>query len=393
MDKFSVDKSWFDAVIDRRGSGQIKYDYHPEGTREDLIPMWVADMDFRSPPEVIDALQQAAAHGIYGYGSATEADKNAVRGWFFRRFGWQLGPDEIIPVPGVIFGLSQVVRALTEPGDAIMISQPVYHPFPHIVEDNGRRLVVNELVLTESGYRFDFDAFERQIAQENVKAYILCSPHNPIGRVWTKSELQTLSEICLRHEVLIFSDEIHGDFVYHGHKHTPIAALSAAVAARTVTLTAPSKTFNIAGLQASNIIVTHPALRKKIKQELQGCGCHGLNILAQRAMTAAYTHGEGWLELLLDYLEENDRLLRTALADTEIRVMPLEGTYLAWLDCRALGLSQDALYKLFLQQAGVWLQSGADFGKGGEGFLRMNIACPHETMQEALRRIRSAVES
>ena len=386
-----MDSTYFDKIVDRRGSGAIKYDFHPEQAPQDLIPMWVADMDFRSPPAVIETLLDAAGHGVYGYGTMTDADKKAIRDWYFRRFAWQLGPEEIIPVPGVIFGLSQVVRALTEPGDAIMISQPVYHPFPRIIENNGRRLVVNELVLTEAGYRFDFAEFEAQLVRENVKAYLLCSPHNPIGRVWTKVELAQLADICLRHGVLMFSDEIHGDFALLGHRHTPLASLSAAVSARTVTLTAPSKTFNIAGLQASNILVTHPALRKRIKQELDGCGSHGLNILAQKAETAAYLHGADWLDALLGYLEENFRLLECALADTPVRVLPLEGTYLAWLDCRGLGLSQDALYKLFLEQAGVWLQSGADFGRGGEGFLRMNIACPQATLQEALQRMRSVI--
>ena len=386
-----MDAAYFDEIVERRGSGQIKYDYRPAQAPEDLIPLWVADMDFRSPPEVIETLTEAAKHGIYGYGAATEKDKNAVRSWHLKRFGWQLGPEEILPVPGVIFGLSQAVRALTEKGDALMISQPVYHPFPRIIENNQRRCVVNRLVLTEEGYRFDFDRFERQIVEENVKAYLLCSPHNPIGRVWTRQELKRIAEICLKHGVLIFSDEIHADFVYTGCKHTPISTLSAAVAAQTVTLTAPSKTFNIAGLQASNLIVTHPALRKKLKAELDGCGCHGLNILAQKAATAAYLYGEPWLEALLPYLEENFRMLEAALEGTKVRVLPLEGTYLAWLDCRALGLSKDELYKLFLEKAGVWLQSGADFGLGGEGFLRMNIGCPHGTMREALQRIRAVL--
>ena len=276
-----MDAAYFDEIVERRGSGQIKYDYHPEQAPADLIPMWVADMDFRSPKEVNEALRKATEHGIYGYGTASKADKDAVRDWHRKRFGWQLGPEEILPVPGVIFGLSQAVRALTEPGDAILISQPVYHPFPRIIENNGRKAVVNLLVLTEEGYRFDFEALERQIVTEKVRAYLLCSPHNPIGRVWTRQELQRLAEICLRHDVLIFSDEIHADFVYTGHRHTPIATLSAEVAARTVTLTAPSKTFNIAGLQASNLIVTHPALRKKIKDELDGCGCHGLGLAVE----------------------------------------------------------------------------------------------------------------
>ena len=385
-----MDATYFDKTVDRRGRGAIKYDYHPQNAPDDLIPMWVADMDFRSPPAVIETLLEAAGHGIYGYGAATETDNKAIRDWYARRFGWQLGRGEIIPVPGVVFGLSQVVRALTEPGDAVMISQPVYHPFPHIVENNGRRLVVNELNLTEEGYRFDFAALEEQLARENVRAYLLCSPHNPVGRVWTKDELKQLADICLRRGVLLFSDEIHGDFTLFGSVHTPIASLSAAVAAQTVTLTAPSKTFNIAGLQASNIIVTHPELRKKIKAELAGCGCHGLNLLAQKAETAAYLHGADWLDTLLPYLEENYCMLCEALQGTKIRVLPLEGTYLAWLDCRGLGLSPDELYKLFLERAGVWLQSGADFGKSGAGFLRMNIACPHETMRTALARIRAA---
>lgn len=387
----NMDAAWFDQVIERRGSGCIKYDYHPEGAPADLIPLWVADMDFRSPPAVLEALKDAAQHGIFGYGADDAGCREAVRAWYLRRFGWQLGPDELVPVPGVIFGLSQAIRALTAPGDAIMISQPVYHPFPRIIENNGRRLVVNELQLTEDGWRFDFDVLERQLAQERVKAYLLCSPHNPIGRVWTREELKTLAEICLRHGALLLSDEIHGDFVFPGHRHTPLASLSAAVAAGTVTLTAPSKTFNIAGLQASNLIVTNPELRKRIKEELRACGYGGLNVLAVRAMKAAYLGGGPWLDTLLVYLWENYRLLVRELADTPIRVTPLEGTYLAWLDCRGLGMEQTALYELFLKQAGVWLQSGTDFGRGGEGFFRLNLGCPRSVLAEALRRINAAL--
>ena len=386
-----MDSTFFDQIIERRGTGCIKYDLHPAGAREDLIPLWVADMDFPCPPTVSEALAARARHGIYGYGSDEPAYFRAVQQWFETRHGFRFQARDVIPVPGVVFGLSVIVRALTAPGDPIMISQPVYHPFPRIIEANGRRTVINQLVLKENRYQFDFAALEAQIVSEGVKAYLLCSPHNPVGRVWSRGELETLAGICLRHGVLMISDEIHCDFVHEGHKHTPLASLSEEAALATVTCTAPSKTFNLAGLQGSNLIVQNEEYRKKIREELSAMGCHGLNVMAATAGRVAYETGAPWLEALLVYLQQGAALVREGLGDVPLTLLPLEGTYLGWLDCRALGLTPKELDQLCLEKAGLWLQNGRDFGLGGDGFLRWNLACPHSVLREAVERLRRAL--
>lgn len=391
MEKLSA--SFFDNVIDRRGTDCYKYDAPlPEGARKDVLPMWVADMDFQTAPAVIEALQKASLHGIFGYTFPDAEYDRLVCDWYRRRMDWQIEPSTIVKTPGVVFAVSMAICAVTQPGDGVLIQQPVYHPFANIIRENGRSLVVNELVLENGAYRVDYADFEAKITEHKVKAFVLCSPHNPVAKVWTREELETMCAICLKHGVIIISDEIHSDFIFPSGRHIPTASLSPEIAARTITCTAPSKTFNIAGLQASNIIISDPDLRAAYERTFGATGCGGLNGLSIAATKAAYRDGEGWLEGLLDYLWGNVRILKEGLQNTPIRMIQPQGTYLMWLDCRDLGLSADELNDFFLQKAGLWCNRGDMFGDAGAGFMRMNIGCTHATVCEAVRRLREALQ-
>lgn len=382
------DHSFFDPVYDRTGTGAIKYNNLTEKT----IPMWIADMDFKSPPSVTAALIKAAQHGIYGYGDTDDKYDDLIVDWYDRRIGWKMEKEQILKIPGVMFGVAAAIRAVTEPNDAVMICQPVYYPFAKIIPDNHRRTVVSELVLKTGRYEIDFEDFENKIRREKVKAFLLCSPHNPVGRVWSRTELAEIARICLKNDVYIISDEIHSDFIYPGYKHIPIASLSDEIADRTITCVSPTKTFNLAGLQAANMVVPNKYLRVGIKKECTATGYSHLNIMATVAAKAAYEYGEEWLESLLQYLGQNAAILRTAFPkDAPVSALNMEGTYLAWLDCRKLNLSPSELDDLFLNKAGVWLHNGHTFGAGGKGFMRMNIACPSSVLEEAVGRIKSAV--
>lgn len=382
------DHSFFDPKYDRTGTGAIKYRNLPENT----IPMWIADMDFKSPPAVTDALIKAAQHGIYGYGDTDDEYDALIVDWYDRRIGWKIEKDQILKIPGVMFGVAAAIRAVTEPNDAVLICQPVYYPFAKIIPDNHRRTVISELVLKNGRYEIDFEDFENKIKQEKVKAFLLCSPHNPVGRVWSRTELAEIAQICLKNGVYIISDEIHSDFIYPGYKHIPISSLSDEIADRTITCLSPTKTFNLAGLQAANIVVPNRNLRIRIKKECAATGYSHLNIMATAATKAAYKHGEEWLEGLLQYLGQNIAILRTAFpGDAPVSALNLEGTYLAWLDCRKLKMSPSELDNLFLSKAGIWLHNGHTFGAGGDGFMRMNIACPNSVLKEAIERIKFAV--
>ena len=304
--------------------------------------------------------------------------------------GWTIDPEWIIPVQGVIFAAATAIRALTEKGDGVMICQPVYYPFANIVKDNGRKLVVNELVLKDGKYEIDFDDFEKKA--EEAKVFLFCSPHNPCGRVWTKEELERIAKICEDKGLYIISDEIHSDFVYPGHTHTPVMTLSEETAARTVTCVSPTKTFNIAGIEAANIITSNEDIRRRLIREAFSAGSFGQNLFGSAATMAAYTGGEEWLDTLLEYLQMNIGHVRSFAESTpKIDLIEPEGTYLLWLDCRKTGLDGRQLQKFFLEEADVWLHDGSVFGKGGEGFMRMNVACPEKVLTEVLDMMRKAV--
>ena len=382
------DHSFFDPVYDRTDTGAIKYNNLTQNT----IPMWIADMDFKSPPAVTDALAKVAQHGIYGYGDTDDEYDSLIVSRYDRRIGWKIEKDQILKIPGVMFGVAAAIRAVTELNDAVLICQPVYYPFAKIIPANHRKTVVSELALKNGRYEIDFLDFENKIKREKVKTFLLCSPHNPVGRVWEKEELIKIAEICLKYGVYIISDEIHSDFIYPGYKHIPIASLSDEIADRTITCLSPTKTFNLAGLQAANMVVPNKNLRVRLKKECASTGYSHLNIMAVAAAKAAYKHGEEWLEGLLKYLAQNINLLKNAFPeDAPVSALNIEGTYLAWLDCRNLNLTPSELDDLFLGKAGVWLHNGHTFGAGGQGFMRMNIACPKSILEKAIQQIHAVI--
>ncbi|MDR0250434.1 MAG: pyridoxal phosphate-dependent aminotransferase [Burkholderiales bacterium] len=379
----------FDTVIDRCGTNSMKYDFARErGKPEGLLPLWVADMDFSAPPEVLADIQKSVRHGIFGYTEAKNDYYDAVTGWFESRFAYRVSRHEIIKAPGIVFALAQAVRAYTQPDEAVMIQTPVYPPFYGIVRDNGRALVTNPLVYQNGKYTIDFEDFERKITARDVKLFLLCSPHNPVGRVWTQSELALMNDICERHGVIVVSDEIHCDFVWPGHTHTCFGVLNDNV----VIATAPSKTFNLAGLQASNILVKNATLRDKLKAEIHRTGYGQLNTLGLVACQSAYTNGGAWLEEMKSYLAENIRFAQTFLAARLPRIRPVttEGTYLLWLDFSDYSLTQNELDRRVTEDARLWLSSGTGFGQDGEGFQRVNVGCPRATLAETLDRLEKA---
>ena len=398
----------FDEEIDRRGTNSIKWEFveredqpgHWEHTNrsfgEDrVLPMWVADMDFRSPEPVVQALVKRAQNGVYGYSAPTPEFFMALINWIKRRQGWEVRADWVCVTPGVVLALNMLVRTFVGPGEHVLIQPPVYHPFRHAIEKAGAQVTKNPLIYDDGRYRMDFEDLERKARDPKVRMLILCSPHNPVGRVWTREELERLGEICLRNDVLVVSDEIHGDLVFPGHVFTPFGSLGEEFAQHSVICTAPSKTFNLAGLQTSCIIVPNDELRGRLAQTLDRHGLHLINTFGLEALQAAYDHGEEWLEQVLIYIESNldyvERYVREQLQP--IRVIHPEGTYLVWLDCRPLELDDAALQDLMLRQARVYLDNGAIFGPEGSGFQRMNIACPRALLTEALERIRVAVET
>ncbi len=385
----------FDVVIPRKNTDSLKYDTAPErGKPDDTLPLWVADMDFQAPPPVLEKLMDITRHGIFGYTDPGPGYYEAVRRWFGDRFDFHPEPDWVVPVPGVVSALAQAVRALTEPGEAVLIQEPVYRPFSQVVLANGRRLINNSLLYENGRYHLDLDDFEEKIIDHRVRLFILCSPHNPVGRVWTRAELEALGRICRRHRCLVVSDEIHCDFVRPGHRHLVWASLSPELAGSSIICTAPSKTFNLAGLQAANLFIPNSGLREKIKKELARNGYGLPNTMGLAAGRAAYEHGREWLEQLLEYLEGNLAFLKERLAGyTGVRVVEPEATYLVWLDFNHLGLSTPALDDLVSRQARLWLDEGAKFGRGGQGFYRLNLACPRSVLAEALSRLTATLDS
>ena len=384
----------FDTVPNRRGTNCFKYDFAREmGMPEDVLPLWVADMDFPTAPAVLERLHAQAEHGIFGYTGVKDAYFSAVHNWYAQRFSWETQRSWLVTTPGVVFAIAIAIRAFTQKGDAILIQQPVYYPFANKVTENDRQLVVNPLVLKNGRYEMDFADMERKIVDYHVKMLLLCSPHNPVGRVWTKEELLRVGEICQKHGVLVVSDEIHADFTYAGHTHRVFASVKSEFADFTITCTAPSKTFNLAGLQNSNIFIPNRQLRHAYKKELSACGCGGTNCMGMAACQAAYEAGADWLEQLKQYLAGNLAYIRQFLREKlpDIALIEPEGTYLVWLDLRKLGLTEQQQRQLIVQDAKLWLDTGTLFGQGGEGFERINIACPRTTIEQAMQRLEHAV--
>ena len=373
----------FDEIVDRNTPEDIKHK-KIDGI-DDLIPMWVADMDFKSPPEVIESLVEQAKRGVYGYPEADASYDNAVVDWFKRRHGWEVDPKTILKLPGVVLGVSLAVRALTNENDSVMIFEPLYGPIAKTIKGNKRNLVISDLVRRDSRYEIDFDDMENKIRENDVKMLILCNPHNPVGRVWTKEELLKIGKICLKNQIIIVSDEIHADFVYSGHKHIPIASLSDELKKITVTCTSATKSFNIAGIQAANIVIADDSMRRAVDKMALTTGAYGLNIMGLVATRAAYTYGDKWMDELRAYLEGNIELVKSRLAGTKLKVTDIEGTYLMWIDASKLFVEDPTKY--FLENAHIKFSEGNFFSKKAGQFIRMNIACPRSVVNEALDRM------
>ncbi len=385
----------FDEVVDRRGTSCLKYDFARErGLPEEALPFWVADMDFRTPQPVMDELVQHSLHGIFGYTDIKEDYREVLSSWFRSRHGWEPDMRTLVITPGVVFAICTAIRSLTEAGDAVLICPPVYYPFSAAVRENRRKLVESPLVLREGQqgeltYEINFEDFENKIRENQVKLFLLCSPHNPVGRVWHREELARIGEICRRHQVIVVADEIHQDFVRASFRHTVFASLSSEIDDLAITCTSPSKTFNLAGLQISHVFIKNDKLRKSFRRELSAAGYSQPNALGLFAAKAAYSQGAPWLDELLAYLEENLRRTREFLAEhlPKVRLVEPEGTYLLWLDFSRYGLTDKELDEIIIQKGRLWLDGGHIFGAGGEGFQRINMACPWSVLEEGLTRL------
>lgn len=381
----------FDKVVERRGTGSLKYDFAKKwGMPEDVLPLWVADMDFETSSYVIDALAQRLQHGIFGYTESEEEYFEAVRSWMMRRHGWEVQEDWLVKTPGVVFALAMAVKAYTEPGDGVLIQQPAYYPFSQVIRDNDRRIVNNPLYLGDDNrYHIDFDDFERKLVEEKIKMFILCSPHNPVGRVWTGEELCRLGDLCVKHHVLVVSDEIHADFVFQG-KHQVFAGLKKEYEPISVICTAPSKTFNLAGLVLSNIFIPDEELRRRFRGQMDSAGTSQVGAMGITACEAAYSKGEEWYQAMLSYVKGNIDYIGQYTKENlpGVRMVEHEGTYLVWLDFRETGYDEKTLEHKIVHEAKLWLDGGAMFGEDGKGFQRINVACPRKTLVEAMERIK-----
>ncbi|NMA84436.1 MAG: pyridoxal phosphate-dependent aminotransferase [Epulopiscium sp.] len=390
-----MNKHNFDIVVDRRNTNSVKYDCcYQLGKKEGLLPLWVADMDFKTAPEIIQALMQRAEHGVYGYTDLKDNYFDAVIEWMERQHQWVIKKQWILVTPGVVYAIASAIRNLTNKGDHILIQPPVYYPFFSTVINNERKLVHNPLCYKEGRYEIDFEDFERKIIQYDVKLFILCNPHNPVGRVWTKEELTRLGDICLKHGVIVVSDEIHQDFIHEGYEHTVFANLKKEYESITITCTSPSKTFNLATLQVANIVISNNEYKKKMLTDLLAQGQDNINAFGLEACIAAYTKSDQWLKELKAYLKGNIDYVRKFLHEElpQLKLVEPEGLYLLWIDFSALGLSDKELDQLITQKAKLWLSAGLTFGKEGSGFQRINIACPRSVVQQALEQLKAAID-
>ncbi|MBP7254432.1 MAG: pyridoxal phosphate-dependent aminotransferase [Negativicutes bacterium] len=385
----------FSQVIERNNTLSIKYDFAKERKKPSgLLSLWVADMDFPVAQEIKDALIERCNHGIFGYSEVKTPYYEVIAKWYQEKFNWSTKKQWLVKTPGVVAAIANAIRAFTNIGDAVLIQKPVYYPFFLTIEDNQRKVVNNSLVYKNGRYEMDFVDFEEKIISHKVKLFVLCSPHNPVGRVWNKEELLKLGDICLKHKVIVVADEIHADFVYQGHQHQVFANLKTDYQEITVTCTAPSKTFNIAGLQVSNIFIANENLRKKFKQELKKTANADINVMGLIACQAAYSQGEDWLRQVKIYIAENLEYVKTFLRDNlpQVKLVEPEGTYLLWLDFRELNLTEEELEDLIINKAKLWLDGGTMFGTEGVGFQRINIACPQKILIQAFTQLKEALK-
>jgi cystathionine beta-lyase len=381
----------FDELVPRRGSNSYKWD---SAGSEDVLPMWVADMDFRTAPAVVEALRKRVEHGIFGYVKVPTAYYDAIGDWFKRRHSWRVEKDWILFTTGVVPALSAIIKALTHPGDKVLVQAPVYNCFFSSIRNDECEMVANPLIYRNGAYSIDFDDLEKKAADPRVKLLLLCNPHNPAGRVWTRQELTRIGEICLRNDVFVVADEIHCELVYPGHQYIPFASISEDFLHSSVTCTSPSKTFNLAGLQVANIFAANPAVRKKIDKALNVNEVCEINPFAVEALIAAYNEGEEWLEELRQYLLGNYNYLKRFFEEQlpQFPVLALEGTYLVWVDCSVLKQSSEEIVKMLLEKEMLWVNEGSMYGEAGEGFIRINIACPRQLLIEGLNRIARALK-
>ncbi|PRO65983.1 MalY/PatB family protein [Alkalicoccus urumqiensis] len=387
--------NFFQEYINRKNTYSVKWDKVAElyKSEKELLPMWVADMDFHPPEAVTKTIRERAEHGLYGYTYVDDRVKEAVRDWFSSRQNWTMELDWIQFSPGVVPSIAKSIQALTEPDDGILLQSPVYPPFFSMIKENDRRVVDSPLVEKNGRYEIDFQDLEEKMSQ-GVRMFLLCSPHNPVGRVWTKEELEKIASLCIRWDVILVTDEIHGDLVFEPNVQIPAASISPQISQQTITLAAPSKTFNLAGLQSSVLITENEEYRKKLEQIDKKNGAFTLNTFGILAMQAAYEEGEAWLEELLEYLQGNIRLVDSFLQAElpHVKAVQPEATYLVWIDCRGTGLSNAELSKALVEEGRIALNPGHTFGEAGDGFMRMNVACPRDTVKEGLNRLKKALK-
>lgn len=383
-----MEKYNFDEIINRRNTNSYKWD---SAEREGVIPMWVADMDFKTAPCIIEALRRRVDHGVFGYTRVPQAYYDAVTSWFSRRHGWNFTSDMIIYTSGVVPAISAIIKALTKPGDKVIVQTPVYNCFFSSIRNNDCEILENPLIHRENRYYMDFEDLERKAADPKAKLLLLCNPHNPAGRVWTPGELLRLNDICKRNGVPVVADEIHCELVFPQYRYTPFASVNEDCMQNSITCNSPSKSFNIAGLQIANIISPNPEIRRKIDRAININEVCDVNPFGVEALIAAYTEGEGWLKELINYLQGNYAELRNFFSEhlPELPVTDMEGTYLVWVDCRSLGLDSDSMEHRLLEQENLWLNAGTMYG--ADGFMRINIACPRAVMLEGLNRLKRFV--
>ena len=379
----------FDKVVDRHGTNCLKYDFAIErGKPADILPLWVADMDFQTAPAILERLKETVKHGIFGYSDGKEGYFAAVQNWYRERFGWETKPEWLVKTPGVVFALAAAVRAYTKEGDGVLLQQPVYYPFSEVITDNGRKIVNSPLKITDGYYTMDLDALETKIVENKVKLFLLCSPHNPVGRVWTRDEVERVVMLCRKYSVWLFSDEIHGDVALYGNQYTS-AACFADVYDRMIVYTAISKTFNMAGLHSSCSIIPNPEYKKRQEASLREAWLMSPNCLSNAAIEACYTYGDEWVDQQNAYLTENAEFIIHYLAvhAPEIKPVKPEGTYLMWLDCSALEMTSDEIQKTLADHYGIAVGGGASYGGDGEHFLRFNFGCPRKTLEEGMEKL------